>query len=80
MTDSKVRAISPAKREPDAAIISVLESLLARAKAGELVDLVCVWSTAGEYDNDWVINGDQYGVTGYMTHIRGQIIQDINDD
>lgn len=79
MSDHKLRTITSAKRA-DPGIVAMLEGLLARAKAGELIDLVAVWTTADEYDYDWITNSDRYGLAGYMTHVQNKIVEDPDGD
>lgn len=75
----KVRVLPRAKREPDAEIVAMLEDLLERAKTGELVDLVVIYSTKDTLDHDYKINDGHFTMAGYMSRIQRDI-ESIGDD
>lgn len=73
---TKIRRLAKAPKEPDTEIIAMLESALARARQGELVDCVIVCSSADGYERDYKINSDGFAITGFMLRVQHDIIAD----
>lgn len=75
----KIRTLNTARRAPDADIIKTLEDVLERARRGEIVDLVVIYTDSADYGHDYKINSDCYAVAGYMGKVRREI-EDIDED
>jgi hypothetical protein len=81
MTDTtKIRTLARAKREPDAAIIALLEEALELARKGEMVDCVIAYTTGEDYWSDYKINSDIYAVAGYLIAVQNDIVGSVSED
>lgn len=67
---TKIRTLAAMKRAPDADIVALLEAALERARKGELDDCLLIYSTAAEYDFDYKLNSDGFGIAGYMVRVQ----------
>lgn len=81
MTETtKIRALATAKREPDAAIIKMLEEALERARKGELFDCVVLYTDSADYFCDYQINSDCYAIAGYMVAVQRDIVASVDEE
>lgn len=75
----KIRTLNTAQRAPDATIIGMLEDTLERARKGDIVDLVLIYTDSKDYGFDYKVNSDCYAVAGYMGKVRREI-EDIDEE
>jgi hypothetical protein len=79
--NDKVRLIASAKKsaQPDAEIVQYLEELLAKAKAGDIRDIVVVFADKDEFDSKYKLNDDHWGMLGYGRYLWRLIEEDVTE-